>query len=138
MKIKFKNKKSVKKKKKKEGKVEVKKRKPLQEKEAIALHKQLYFLILSGEWEFLSLLFSLIIQRVAEGSRAEKDQSKSKSNGSGIEQDREGESKTWGSYILLETRLCLLPPWCPFHFFLFYFLYNFHFYLYLFLYFGVD
>ena len=79
---------------------------------------------------FLSLLFSLIIQRVAEESRAEKDQSKSKSksNGSGIKQDREGESKTWGSYILLETRLCLLPPRCPFHFFLFYFLYNLHFY----------
>ena len=44
----------------------------------IALHKQLYFFILSGEWEFLSLLFSLFIQRVAEGSRAEQRKIKAK------------------------------------------------------------
>ena len=130
MKIKFKNKKCVKKKKNK------KKGKWSKEKESLTGEGSdciaQAIILFHSQWRVGIFVFIVFIDHSEscrrEQSRAEKDQSKSKSNGSDIEQDREGESKTWGSYILLETRLCLLPPRCPFHFFLFYFLYNLHFY----------
>ena len=55
----------------------------------IALDKQEYFFILSGEWESLSILFSLIIltkliQKVAEGSRAEQIKIKAKAKAMGV------------------------------------------------------
>ena len=103
-----------------------------------ALDKQEYFFILSGEWESLSILFSLIIltkliQKVAEGSRAER-----KIKAMGVLTNKiKREDLNLGIISTPIDSPIPTPTTVPFPFLpLFLSDYNHHFYLFLF--FGVD